>query len=342
MILETIWFFLWGLLWAVFFVTGGFDLGVGILLPFVAKTDDERRIAINAIGPLWDGNEVWLITAGGVTFAAFPKVYAVMFSALYTPLLLILFALIFRGVSFEFRQKVANETWKHLWDLSIFFGSLLAALLLGVAFGNIFAGIPIDGRGVFQGNLLSLLNPYGILAGLLFVLFFMVHGAIWLCIRTTGEMAARAEKYVSNLWPVLAGVLVLFLIGSAGMTNLFDNYISNPVFFLILIPAVLGLLGIKIYSSQKRFIAAFLSSGLAIIFSTFFGIAGLYPDMFPSSIDPAYSLSAHNAAASSRTLTIMLVVVLIFIPVVIAYQFWAYRLFSDKVTKKDLAYDESY
>ena len=163
--LETTWFVLWGLLWAVYFVLDGFDFGMGTLLPFLAKNDEEKRIIYNAAGPYWDGNEVWLITAGGVTFAAFPKAYAVMFSALYAPLLILLFALIFRAVSFEFRNKKDCPQWRKFWDACQFLGNFLPALLLGVAFANLFMGIPIDGNGVYHGNIIKLLNPYGLAGG---------------------------------------------------------------------------------------------------------------------------------------------------------------------------------
>ncbi|MBW2220099.1 MAG: cytochrome d ubiquinol oxidase subunit II, partial [Deltaproteobacteria bacterium] len=183
MVLQTIWFFLWGLLWAVFFMTDGFDFGIGTLYPFLGKSDVDKRIMINSVGPLWDGNEVWLITAGGVTFAAFPKVYAVMFSSLYSALMLILFALILRGVSFEFRGKVDDPRWRKVWDTCIFIGSFTPALLFGVAFANIFQGIPFDQNGLYHGTLFTLLNPYGLLGGALFVLLFIVHGSLWLAIK---------------------------------------------------------------------------------------------------------------------------------------------------------------
>ncbi len=191
--LETIWFLLWGLIWGIYFMLDGFDFGLGMLLPFVTRSDKEKRIIYNAMGPFWDGNEVWLITAGGVTFAAFPITYAVMFSTLYTPLLMILFALIIRAVSFEFRNKIASQSWKSLWDTCLFVGSFTPALLFGVAFANIFHGIPFDKNYVFQGNLLTLLNPYGVLGGVLFVALFLVHGAIWLAIKSDGTLHARAK-----------------------------------------------------------------------------------------------------------------------------------------------------
>ena len=188
MILQTIWFFLWGLLWAIFFMTDGFDFGIGTLLPFLGRKDEERRIMLNAMGPFWDGNEVWLIAAGGVTFAAFPKVYAVMFSSLYSALMLILFALILRGVAIEFRSKIDTKGWKQIWDTCIFIGSAAPAILFGVAFANIFKGIPIDEAGLYHGSLFTLLNGYGLLGGLLFLSLFLLHGALWLGIRTEGDL----------------------------------------------------------------------------------------------------------------------------------------------------------
>jgi cytochrome d ubiquinol oxidase subunit II len=211
MMLESIWFFIWGLLWAVFFMTDGFDFGVGALFPFLGKSEEDKRIMINTIGPLWDGNEVWLLTAGGVTFAAFPQVYAVMFSSLYSALMLILFALILRGVSFEFRGKVNSPAWRAVWGFFIFAGSVLPALLFGVAFGNIFQGIAFDGEGIYRGTLLTLLNPYGLLTGILFLLLFLEHGALWLCARTGGALQDRAISASKGLWPVLLTAAVVFL-----------------------------------------------------------------------------------------------------------------------------------
>ncbi|MGD9224670.1 MAG: cytochrome d ubiquinol oxidase subunit II, partial [Desulfobacteraceae bacterium] len=214
MALQLTWFILWGLLWAIYFMTDGFDLGIGTLYPFLGKSENDRRVMINSIGPLWDGNEVWLVTAGGVTFAAFPTVYAVMFSSLYSALMLLLFALIVRGVAFEFRGKVDSPGWRKIWDISIFTGSFLPALLFGVAFANIFRGLPIDANGLYHGNLLTLLNPYGLLGGALFVLLFMIHGAIWLAVKSQGELHDRALATANNFWPVLLVVAVTFLVAS--------------------------------------------------------------------------------------------------------------------------------
>jgi len=342
MVLETIWFLLWGLLWAVFFMTDGFDFGVGILLPFMGKNQQERRTMINAVGPLWDGNEVWLLTAGGVTFAAFPMVYAVMFSSLYSALMMILFALILRGVSLEFRSHVENPHWRTIWDSCFFIGSFLPALLFGVAFANIFKGLPIDHQGMYQGNLFTLLNPYGLLGGAFFLSLFIMHGMLWLGIRTEGQLQSRAVQAASKFWPILTVLVIVFLAATKFATPLFDNYLEYPLLFIIVLLAVFGLAGIRFFLSQSTYYKAWLSSALLIVGVTFFGIAGLYPNMFPSSIDPGFSLTAHNAASSALTLKIMLTVVVVFVPVVIAYQVWAYHLFKDKVVTDEFAESEGY
>lgn len=340
--LETVWFLLWGILWAVYFALDGFDLGLGTLSPFIAKTDTEKRIVYNAMGPYWDGNEVWLITAGGVTFAAFPTTYAVMFSALYTPLLLILFALIVRAVSFEFRGKVDSSAWKGLWDLCLFVGSFVPALLFGVAFANIFQGIPIDADGVFHGNLLGLLNPYGLAGGVLFVLLFLLHGSLWLAIKTEGDLHERAAATASRVWIVLLIVAVGFLVATWFATNLYANYLSIPVLLVIPLIAVLALLVTRVFIAKKAWWKAWFASAVTIVGATMFGVVGLYPNLFPSSLDPAASLTAFNSSSSPLTLKIMLAVALTFVPIVIIYQVWVYYLFRDKVTEKDLSYDEAY
>jgi cytochrome d ubiquinol oxidase subunit II len=342
MTLQTIWFFLWGLLWAVFFMTDGFDFGIGTLYPFLGKSDQDRRMMINAIGPLWDGNEVWLVMAGGVTFAAFPKVYAVMFSSLYSALMLILFALILRGVSFEFRGKVDDPRWRKIWDTCIFIGSFTPALLFGVAFANIFQGIPFDANGIYQGTLFTLLNPYGILGGVLFVLLFLQHGALWLCIKTVGELHDRSVRTARRLWPAVLTAVVIFLIASKFATRLYDNYLDTPVLFLVILITVAALIGVRFFCNKTSYFKAWFASALTIVGTTFFGVIGLFPNLFPSSIDSASSLTAYNASSSPLTLKIMLFVVIIFIPIIIAYQSWAYYLFKDKVTEEDLAYEESY
>lgn len=336
MVLESIWFFLWGLLWAVYFMTDGFDLGVGTLFPFLGKSETEKRIMVNAIGPLWDGNEVWLLTAGGVTFAAFPKMYAVMFSSLYSALMLILFALILRGVSFEFRGKVDSPAWRRIWDACIFIGSALPALLFGVAFGNIFQGIPIDANGINQGTLFTLLNPYGLLAGVLFLLLFLSHGALWLCVKSEGAFQSKAAATAKTLWPILLGVAVVFLIASGFFTRLYDNYAAHPVLLIVVLVTVAGLLGMKFFMIKQAWFKAWGASALTIVGATFFGVIGLFPTMLPSSMDAAYSITAHNASSSPLTLKIMLTVALIFVPIVLCYQAWAYNLFKGKITEENL------
>jgi len=340
--LETIWFLLWGVLWAVYFMLDGFDLGMGILAPFIAGDDTDRRVIYNSMGPFWDGNEVWLITAGGVTFAAFPTTYAVMFNALYTPLLLLLFALIFRAVALEFRGKIEGQGWRKLWDVCHFLGSFLPALLLGVAFANIFKGIPIDEEGMFQGNLFTLLNPYGLLGGILFVLLFLVHGALWLAIKAEGPLAEKAGKAAGLLWWPLLLVAVVFLAATWFATGLYGNYLANPALWLIPLVTVAALLVTRVLVARKAWWGAWFASSLTIVGATLFGVVGLYPNLFPSSLDPAYSLTIFNSSSSPLTLKIMLGVALTFVPIVIVYQIWVYYLFRGRVTSDDLASDEAY
>jgi cytochrome bd ubiquinol oxidase subunit II len=345
--LESIWFVLWGVLWAIYFMLDGFDLGLGTLLPMVARTEDEKRTVYAAMGPFWNGNEVWLITAGGVTFAAFPTTYAVMFSGLYSALMLVLFSLIMRGISIEFRGQLESPAWRSLWDRFVFLGSFLPALLLGVAFANIFQGIPIDEAGIFQGTILTLLNPYGILGGVFFVILFMVHGALWLAVKTDGEIHDRAASLAAKLWLIEVVVAVTFLVATYFATQLYDNYIKNPLLYvvpIILIPVitVASLFGIRVFIGKRQWWNAWFASSALIVSATLFGVAGLYPNLLPSSLNPAWSMTIYNSASSPLTLKIMLGVALTFVPVVIAYQAWVYRLFKDKITSEDLVYEESY
>jgi len=339
---ETIWFILWGVLWAVYFMLDGFDLGLGSLMPVLAKDDAERRQIYRAMGPFWDGNEVWLITAGGVTFAAFPTTYAAMFSGLYSALMLILFALIFRGVSFAFRGEVDHPRWRCWWDTCLVLGSFLPALLFGVAFANLFQGIPIDAEGIYQGTLFTLLNPYGIAGGVLFVLFFSVHGALWLTVKSEGALQQRAGRLAAKIWPWLLVMAVVFLLATRRATFLFDNYLAHPVLFLIPALAVIALLAIRVFIKKAQWWKAWLASSLSIVATTLFGVAGLYPDLLRSSLNPAYSLNITNSSSSPLTLKIMLVVALVFVPVVIAYQVWVHFLFKEKITEEDMLHEEGY
>ena len=332
-IFQVIWFIIWGLLWAMYFVLDGFDLGVGMLLPFVAKDERERKLAYTAIGPFWDANEVWLITAGGATFAAFPKTYAVMFSALYLPLMLILIALILRGVALEFRNKVESPFWRNVWDWVFFVGSFIPAFLLGVAFGNIFKGIPIDQNGIFQGSILSLFNVYGLLTGLLFVSFFLVHGAVWLSIRLPDkELKKKYANLAMKLWWVELVIAVIFLVATYFYTDLWNNYFKYVWLWIIPLLTVVSLLLIPVYLKKEEYWKAWFASAGTIFFATYFGIGGLYPRMFPSSIDPSYSLTIYNASSSILTLEIMTIVVIIFVPIVLAYTFWVYKTFGQELS----------
>jgi cytochrome d ubiquinol oxidase subunit II len=340
--LETIWFMLWGILWAVYFMLDGYDLGLGTLMPFVGHTDEERKQILNAMGPHWDGNEVWLITAGGVTFAAFPTTYAVMFSGLYTALMLLLFALIFRGVSFVFRGEVDSPGWRKFWDTCLAVGSFLPALLLGVAFANIFQGLPLDKEGIFQGNLFTLLNPYGLLGGMLFLFLFLVHGAIWGAIKTTGALQKRLADTAGKQWWILLVTAVLFLLASIHRTDLYDNYVKQPVLFIVPGLAVVALLLVKFFLRQAQYWKAWFASAGTIVSCTLFGVIGLFPRLLPSSLNPEYSLTAFNSSSSPLTLKIMLGVALTFVPIVILYQVWAHYLFKEKLDEKDVAFEEGY
>ncbi len=340
--LETTWFVLWGLLWAMYFILDGFDLGMGILLPKIAATEEEKRTIFNAAGPFWDGNEVWLITAGGVTFAAFPRAYAVMFSALYAPLLILLFALILRAVSFEFRNKAQSATWRKVWDAFQFLGSFVPALLLGVAFANIFMGIPIDGDGVYHGNILKLLNIYGLLGGLFFLLMFAYHGALWLGIKSGGALHDKAVRTAKITWFYLLAGAVAFLAATAFYTPLFTNMLETPPLLIFPVLAVAMLFITRGMLANGSLLGAWLCSACFILSVTFFGVLGMYPALLPSSLDPAWSITIHNAASSQLTLKLMLGVTVCFVPVVLVYQFWVHKIFYGKVTREDLDSEHSY
>ena len=334
-IFQVIWFILWGVLWAVYLMLDGFVLGMGFLSGVLAKNDTEKRVLINTVGPVWDGNEVWLLTAGGATFAAFPTTYALMFSYLYTALLLLLFSLIVRGVSFEFRGKIDSPTWKGAWDKAIIVSSFLPALLLGVTFGNLFRGLPMDAAG-YHGNLFSLLNPYGLVTGVLFVLAFAVHGSLYVAIKTTGDMSQRASALANKLWPALLVVAVVFLGYTYPATKIYNNYLANPILLVVPLVAVAALLMVRVFAGKGALGKAFTCSCLTIVFVAFTGVTGLFPNLIPSTLDPAYSLTIYNSSSSLLTLKIMTAVALIMVPIVIAYKIWVYRIFRNKVTESDV------
>lgn len=247
----------------------------------------------------------------------------------------------------EFRSQVESPTWRFAWDICATVGSFLPALLLGVAFANIFQGIPIDEGGVYQGTLFTLLNPYGLLGGVLFLLLFLVHGVLWLAVKTEGPMHNRAVSLASKLWIGLLIVAVAFLVASWFSTHLYDNYLKNPLFYmipLVLIPVttVTALIMVRFFIAKGRFWKAWFASSTTIVGATLFGVVGLYPNLLPSSLNPAYSLTIYNSSSSPLTLKIMLGVALTFVPVVIAYQAYVYNMFKDKVLENDPNYEESY
>jgi cytochrome bd ubiquinol oxidase subunit II len=338
--LQVTWFVLWAVLWAVYFMLDGFVLGAGMLQAVVGKTDAERRVVINTLGPVWDGNEVWLITAGGATFAAFPTTYALMFSYLYTALLLLLFSLIVRGVAFEFRGKLDGAGWKAGWDRAIQVTGFLPALLFGVAFGNIFEGLPMTAEG-YQGNFFGLLNPYALLTGVFFVSLFLQHGALYLSVKTAGVMSTRAAKTAKALWPVVLVVAVGFLAYTPFATKLLGNYLNTPALFVAPVLAVAALVGIRVFSEQGKPFHAFFASCALILLVVGTGVIGLFPNLIPSSLDPAASLTIYNSSSSQYTLAIMTAVAFIFVPIVIAYKIWVYRIFRARVTVDQVTGDSS-
>ncbi len=337
--LQITWFILWGVLWAVYFMLDGFVMGAGILHNLIGKSDGDKRVMINTIGPIWEGNEVWLVTAGGVTFAAFPTTYALMFSYLYSALFLLLCALIVRGVSYEFRSKEESTTWRKGWDTAIMLGNFLPALLFGVAFGNIFEGLPMDAAG-YHGSLLSLLNPYGLLTGLLFVALFVVHGALYLTVKSTGDLSKRSQATADKLWPGLLLVAVAFLVYTNFATKLYDNYLAHPLLMIVPALAVVSLLAIRILSAKGNPLAAFTASSLTILLVVGTAITGLFPNLIPSSIDPSSSLTLYNSSSSPYTLQIMLLVVAVFIPIIIGYKIWVYRIFRAPVREEEVLADK--
>ncbi|HZD11225.1 MAG TPA: cytochrome d ubiquinol oxidase subunit II [Candidatus Binatia bacterium] len=330
--LNTLWFVLIAVLYIGFFVLEGFDFGVGILLPLLGVGEQSRRVIVNTIGPHWDANEVWLLTAGGATFAAFPHWYATLFSGLYLPLFLLLLALIVRGVAFEFRSKDENQRWRNIWDACIFLGSLVPTLLLGVAFANLIRGVPIDAEMNYVGGFWNLLNPYALLVGLLAVVGFTFHGAVFLSLKIDGELRRRSVATARRLWPIALLLLILSFVATYLATDAQSQLGVNPG--LVPLGAALALLAGGYFISHGHEGWAFGASALAIVFTvmTFFMI--LFPRVMVSSIDPAYSLTIYNASSSPYTLRIMTFVALIFVPITLIYQGWSYWVFRGRITAK--------
>ena len=323
--LATFWFILIAILWSGYFVLEGFDFGVGILLPFLGRDDTERRVLVNTIGPVWDGNEVWLLTAGGATFAAFPLWYASMFSGFYLALLIILVALIVRGVCFEFRSKVESPRWRANWDRAIFAGSALPALLWGVAFANIVRGVPLNAAHVYTGNLLTLLNWYGLLGGLVTLGLFTLHGAIYLALRTTGELRSRARRTAAGAALAAVPLAAIFLT----VTQVSHG---KPATDITAAVAAVALIGGAAAAVRGREGWAFTGTALTLLLAVATLFGDLWPNVLPSSTSDRYSLTVTNASSAHYTLVVMSWVALIFTPVVLGYQGWTYWVFRQRLT----------
>ncbi|MEO3930856.1 cytochrome d ubiquinol oxidase subunit II [Micromonosporaceae bacterium B7E4] len=322
--LPTFWFLLIAVLFTGYFILEGFDFGVGILLPVLGRDDRERRVLINTIGPVWDGNEVWLITAAGGLFAAFPGWYASLFSGFYLPLLLVLLALIFRGVAFEYRHKRPEAAWKARWDLAIFLGSLIPAALWGVVLGNLLRGVPLDARHDYTGGLLDLLNPYALLGGVTTTALFVTHGAVFLALKTTGEIRARAGRLAARAATATAAVTAAFL--AVGLTIR-----HTPAAVGLAVAAAIALAGALAATRVRREGWAFVGTAAAIGLTVAALFAALFPTVLPSTTDPAGTLTVDNAASSAYSLKVMTWVAAFFTPVVLAYQGWTYWVFRKRI-----------
>ena len=329
--LNIVWFLLVGILIIGYAILDGFDLGVGVIQLFT-KGEDEKRINLNAVGPVWDGNEVWLLTGGGALFAAFPIVYATVFSGFYLAFMLLLLALIFRAVSFEFRNKIKSGGWKKIWDYAFGIGSFLPALLYGVAIGNILRGIPLNSGGEYLGSFFGLLNPYAIIVGLVSLTMFIMHGAVYMTMKSEGVQRERMVNWANRTWIVF---LILYVIATFFTffegTFLFQGLLSNALFWILLIVLLLSIVFIPVSLKSKKFGRAFFFSSLMIAVMIGLTALSLFPRLVPSSIDLAYSLTIYNASSTPRTLLTMLIIALIGMPIVIGYSIYVYRVFKGKV-----------
>ena len=329
MALYDFWFLLIAVLWSGYFLLEGFDFGVGILLPFISQDEVDRRVVINTIGPVWDGNEVWLLTAGGAMFAAFPGWYASLFSGFYLALLVILVALIVRGVAFEYRGKHPDLRWRRAWDGAIFFGSALPALLWGVAFANIVRGVPLNAAHNFTGNFFTLLNPYALLGGVVTLSLFTLHGAVFLALKTTDEMRTRANSLVRRVAPVAVVAAAAFLL----WTEISYGRAASAV--VAAVAAGCLVTGVAL-SLRGREGWAFALNGAAIVGAVAALFIALHPNVLPSTTDPAGTLTVVNASSTHYTLTVMSWVAVIFTPVVLAYQTWTYWVFRKRIGRADI------
>lgn len=330
--LQFVWFLLISILWLGYFVLEGFDFGVGMLIPAVAKTDGERRTVLHSIGPVWDGNEVWLLVAGGATFAAFPQWYATLFSGFYLALFLILVALIVRGVAFEFWGKNDTPRWRRGWEWALAVGSFLPALLWGVGWANIVSGVPIDSSGEFTGTLFTLLNPYALLGGLVTLSLFLCHGASFLALRTTGEVAVRARGWARRSAPVAAVLGAGFVAWTIADQS--DRGGVDAVSAVLGVLAVAALVAMAVLVRRKA--AAGFAAGVGAIVLLFTSLfVDLFPNAMVSSTSSAYNLTLEAASSSNYTLTVMTVVAALLVPVVLLYQGWTYWVFRHRIGPED-------
>ncbi|MEU0221046.1 cytochrome d ubiquinol oxidase subunit II [Streptomyces sp. NPDC006265] len=328
--LHDVWFVLIAVLWTGYFFLEGFDFGVGVLTKLLARDRPEKRVLINTIGPVWDGNEVWLLSAGGATFAAFPEWYATLFSGFYLPLLLILVCLIVRGVAFEYRVKRPEENWQRNWETAIFWTSLLPAFLWGVAFGNIVRGVKIDQDFNYAGGVLDLLNPYALLGGLVTLSLFTFHGTVFVGLKTVGEIRERARKLALRVGLVTALLALVFLLWTQS-----DR--GDGASLVAMVAAVASLLVALVAARAGREGWAFALSGLTIVATVAMLFLTLFPNVMPSTLNPDWSLTVTNASSSPYTLKIMTWCAGIATPVVLLYQGWTYWVFRKRIGTQHIA-----
>jgi cytochrome d ubiquinol oxidase subunit II len=333
--LHDVWFVLIAVLWIGYFFLEGFDFGVGILTKLLARDRAEKRVLINTIGPVWDGNEVWLLTAGGATFAAFPEWYATLFSGFYLPLLIILVCLIVRGVAFEYRAKRPEEDWQRNWETAIFWTSLIPAFLWGVAFGNIVRGVKIDKNFEYVGNLWDLLNPYAILGGLVTLTLFTFHGTVFVGLKTVGYIRERARKLALQLGLVAAVLALIFLLWTQA-----EN--GDAKSLVALVVAVVALVASLVAVNGGREGWAFMLSGLTIVAAVAMLFLSLFPNVMPSSLNDDWSLTVTNASSSPYTLKIMTWCAGIATPIVLLYQSWTYWVFRKRIGTQHIAADAAH
>jgi cytochrome d ubiquinol oxidase subunit II len=339
MTLADIWFFIVAVLLTVYVILDGFDLGAGVLYPFIARSEDEKSVVRASIGPVWDGNEVWLLTGAGAIFAAFPMVYAMTFSGFYLAIMLVLFGLILRAVSLEFRHR--DTSWKAVWDGAFFLGSLVPSLLIGVALGNVIRGVPMDAQGDYIGTFWDLLNPYSLLVGVTGLCLLLQHGAAWLAVKSEGELHARALRWRRSTFWVCAVLAVLTSLATIlWVSRASDNVFSRPLGWLSLVVFLAGVL-YTVWAMYKEGgeLKSFIGSAIIIIGLAGIAAVGNFPDMVPArGTPPATSLTVERAASGHLTLLVMLVLALVFVPVVLIYTALVYRTFWGKTKAGDADY----